>query len=151
MLFRSVLIAFEAKCFLVQMNRGQRSRAALSGDARLTAGASSSTARGGDDDKNKENLRKKCQRKGVEWCKRYFEKYNIFDPNLIEPDSLYWLHFADSVLQETFDYHNGDSAGLQSLLNLINTQSGNSGFWPAEASKHDLYHAIKKIIGSGSK
>ena|ERR1035438_3431039 len=94
-----VLIAFEAKCFLVQMNRGQRSRAALSGDARLTAGASSSTARGGDDDKNKENLRKKCQRKGVEWCKRYFEKYNIFDPNLIEPDSLYWLHFADSVLQ----------------------------------------------------
>lgn len=144
-----VFIAFSTKWFLVFMNRGQRSRAALSGDARLTTDASSSKAGGGDDDdqkdKEKDNLRKKCQRKGAVWLTRYFEKYMQMDPKQMDPERTYWLAFSDSVLQNTFDYHNGDSAALKSLLNLINSQSGTSGFWPADASSHDLYHAIKRL------
>ena len=146
-----VFIAFSTKRFLVFMNHGQRSRAALSGDARLTTEASSSTAGGGKDDKKKkkekekDNPRKKCQRKGAVWLTRYFAKYMQVDPKLMDPESAYWLAFSDSVLQNTFDYHHGDSAALKSLLDLINSQSGTRGFWPADASSHDLYHAIRRL------
>jgi hypothetical protein len=137
-----ILLKVGPQWILLQMRRG-----GLRTRGQLTAGASSSTA-GGDDEKEKEKLRKKCQRRGVIWCKQYFEKYHIMNP---KPESFDWMLFSDKVLQETFDYHNGDSAGLNSLLNLINYQSGNRGFcWPAEAASHDIYHAIKKILESGS-
>jgi uncharacterized membrane protein len=146
-----VVIAFATKFIIVQMNRGQRSRAALSGDARLTAGASSSAGGGERERKNekkREDLRKKCMREGVKWCKAYFQKYNIVEPGITDPsESFDWHHFTDCVLQKSFKYQDSDMAGLKKLLDLIKTQSGEDGFWPTDVTLHDLHKGIEKNLG----
>lgn len=128
--------------FILKMNRSQRG--ALAGDARLTAGASSSTGEN-DDSKERDDLQKKCKRKGVKWCKEYFRQYGIADPNEGAPESFDWPHFSDCVLQGKFNYHNKSIRELNAFCRYIEKECG-SGIWPAAESDHILYAEIAKNL-----
>jgi len=132
------------------INKMRRSRGNLSGNARITAGASSSSAAGGED-KEREKLRKKCKRSGVHWAKAFFHKYGIEDPNVLEPECFDWPEVSDDILQNTFQYHEADSAGLRALDTYIKSQCGENGVWPQTAAEHDLFPALEKNLGPNLK